>query len=175
MELIEILHLYVSPAHNYFGHYGREADEHPIIECDEISCVEGRGIKSDRFFDYKPDYKGQISFFADEVHQALHMEFGVTPVSAAVFRRNVLTRGIDLNSLIGREFSLQGVRFLGTGECKPCYWMNTAFHSGAEASLQGRGGLRAKILTSGRLCSTARMTRASKLAFLREGANAGVA
>ncbi|MEO6994676.1 MAG: MOSC domain-containing protein [Lacunisphaera sp.] len=175
MKQIEILHLYVSPAHNYFGHHGRDADEHPVIECEEISCVEGRGIEGDRFFDYKPDYKGQISLFSDEVFHAMRAEFGVTQVSPAAFRRNVLTRGIDLNSLIGHEFSVQGVRFLGTGECKPCYWMNTAFHPGAEASLQGRGGLRAKILTSGRLRSTARMTSASKLDFFHEGAPAGAA
>ncbi|HEY4246814.1 MAG TPA: MOSC domain-containing protein [Lacunisphaera sp.] len=174
MDLIEILRLYVSPAHNYFGHHGREADEHPTIECNEVSCVEGRGIEGDRFFDYKPDYKGQISFFADEVYQALRTEFDVNQVSPAVFRRNVLTRGTDLNSLIGREFFIQGVRFLGTGECKPCYWMNTAFHPGAEASLQSRGGLRAKILTSGRLRTDAIAIRALTPDFLHESATAGV-
>jgi MOSC domain-containing protein YiiM len=174
MDSIEILHLYVSPAHNYFGHHGRKADEHPIIECKEISCVEGRGIEGDRFFDYKPDYKGQVSFFADEVYQALRTELGVDLISPAVFRRNVLTRGIDLNSLIGREFSVQGVRFFGTGECKPCYWMNTAFHPGAEASLQGRGGLHAKILTSGRLRTGVMATSALRSGFLREVATAGV-
>jgi MOSC domain-containing protein YiiM len=44
---------------------------------------------------------------------------------------------------------VQGVRFLGTEESKPCYWMNQAFGEGAEAALQGHGGLRARILADG--------------------------
>ena len=56
---------------------------------------------------------------------------------------------MDLNTLVGREFELQGVRFAGVTECSPCHWMDTAFHPGTEAALRGRGGLRAKILTNG--------------------------
>src|SRR5262249_43663907 len=52
------------------------------------------------------------------------------------------------------EFELQGVRLFGTEECRPCYWMDRAFAPGAQEFLRGRGGLRAKILTSGRLRST---------------------
>ena len=69
--------------------------------------------------------------------------------SPGIFRRNAVTRGLNLDALIGQEFELQGVTFAGTAECKPCYWMNQAFASGAEAAMQGRGGLRARILTSG--------------------------
>jgi MOSC domain-containing protein YiiM len=58
---------------------------------------------------------------------------------------------MDLNSLIGEEFAIQGVRFLGQEECKPCYWMDQAFAAGAEELLRGRGGLRASILTNGTL------------------------
>jgi MOSC domain-containing protein YiiM len=61
----------------------------------------------------------------------------------------VLTRGVDLNTLIGSEFEVQGVRFEGVRECSPCYWMDQAFAPGAEAWLKGRGGLRARILTAG--------------------------
>jgi MOSC domain-containing protein YiiM len=64
-------------------------------------------------------------------------------------RRNVLTRVIDLDSLIGTEFEVQGVRFAGTEECRPCY-MNRAFGDDrVEAWLRGRGGLRSQILTDG--------------------------
>jgi MOSC domain-containing protein YiiM len=73
--------------------------------------------------------------------------------SPALARRNVITRGVDLNELIGQEFELQGVRFLGIEECRPCYWMDGAFAPGAQEFLKGRGGLRAKILTDGKLCS----------------------
>jgi MOSC domain-containing protein YiiM len=58
---------------------------------------------------------------------------------------------VDLNYLIGVEFEVQGVRFRGTEECSPCYWMNTAIAPGAEKLLKGRGGLRAVILADGKL------------------------
>jgi len=87
--------------------------------------------------------------------QQLAEDVGVQEVAPQVFRRNVITRNVDLNSLIGVEFELQGVRFLGTAECKPCYWMNSAFHPEAETRLRGQGGLRAKILSDGPLRRTA--------------------
>jgi MOSC domain-containing protein YiiM len=144
-----VLHLYVSPGHNYFGHHGQAAGTHPILEQREVRCVAGRGIEGDRFFDFKADYTGQITLFAWEVYQDLCARFNRWDKPPAVFRRNVITRGLDLNALIGQEFELQGVRFLGVESCKPCYWMDQAFCPGAEAALQGRGGLRAKILTDG--------------------------
>ena len=55
----------------------------------------------------------------------------------------------DLNSLVGTGFEIQGVRFSGVEQCKPCHWMNSAIGPGAEDWLQGRGGLRARILTDG--------------------------
>lgn len=146
---ISIRHLYVSPGHNFFGHHEQPAGTHPIVEVRTARCVAGRGIEGDRFFDFKPDYKGQITFFAEEVYESLCASLGVQDKSSSVFRRNVITSGVDLNTLIGREFEIQGVRFLGTGECAPCHWQNEAFAPGAEDALQGRGGLRAKILSDG--------------------------
>jgi len=120
-----------------------------MIECAEVKLRAGRGIEGDRFFDFKSGYKGQVTFFADEVYEDLRARLGVRDRQPSVFRRNVITRGIDLNTLIGVEFEVQGVRFAGTQECTPCYWMDRAFAEGAEAALQGRGGLRARILTDG--------------------------
>ena len=57
--------------------------------------------------------------------------------------------GADLNALIGTEFEVQGVRFAGIEQCKPCYWMDSALGPGAEVWQQGRGGLRARIVTDG--------------------------
>ena len=144
-----IKHLYISPGHNFFGHHGMAPGEHPVIECDEVHVKAGRGIEGDRFFDYKTDYKGQITFFADEVYEWLREKLETWDKPSSVFRRNVITRGVDLNALIGKEFELQGVRFLGVAESAPCEWMNLAFGEGAEAELAGNGGLRAKILTDG--------------------------
>ena len=143
--------LYVSPAHNYFGHHGGPAGRIEIVEVDELDCVAGRGVRGDRFFDYKPDYKGQITFFSAEVFEAMCAALGVRGKSPSAVRRNVVVRGAELGGLIGREFDLQGVRLFGTEECRPCYWMDEAIAPGAEAWLQGRGGLRARILSDGRL------------------------
>jgi MOSC domain-containing protein YiiM len=147
--MIRIHHLFISPGHNFYGHHGQPPGEHPIIEVAEIECVAGRGIRGDRFFDYKEDYKGQITFFSLEVLEELRRELNLPEAQPQATRRNAFVRGADLNSLIGREFDVQGVRFAGVEESKPCDWMNTALGPGAEEWLRGRGGLRARILTDG--------------------------
>jgi MOSC domain-containing protein YiiM len=143
--------LHVSPGHNFFGHHGRPAGTHPARAVAELNCLAGRGVAGDRFLDYKPDYAGQITFFEGEVFDALCATLGLADATPAGLRRNVVTRGLALEALVGREFCLQGVWFRGAGECKPCYWMDAALGPGAEAWLRGRGGLRARILTDGRL------------------------
>jgi MOSC domain-containing protein YiiM len=148
---VQIRLLYISPGHNFFGHHGQAPDENQTLPVAEVECVAGRGILGDRFFDYKPGYKGQITFFEMEVFTAISREFGVSDKAPSVFRRNVITEGVDLNSLIGLEFEIQGVRFRGEEECRPCHWMSGAFAPGAEQFLRGRGGLRATILTGGKL------------------------
>jgi MOSC domain-containing protein YiiM len=157
MSPVEICHLYISRGHNFFGHHGREPDDHPAIEVPSIECVAGHGIRGDRFFDYQEDYKGQITLFALEVFDELCDALELQGCSPALVRRNVMTRDVDLNELIGKDFEVQGVRFRGTGECRPCYWMNRAIAPGAEEFLKGRGGLRARILNDGILSSTARI------------------
>src|SRR5919198_942969 len=160
MAAMEIWHLFVSSGHNFVGHHGREPDTHPMIETCEIECVAGRGIRGDRYFDFRDDYKGQITFFSLEVFNELCNALQLQACSPALARRNVITRGVDLNGLIGQEFAVQGVRFLGIEECRPCYWMDGVFAPGAQEFLKGRGGLRAKIQTSGKLCSMRLSSRA---------------
>ena len=157
MMPVEICHLYISPDHNFFGHHGREPDQYPAIEVAMIECAAGHGIRGDRFFDYRDDYKGQITFFSLEVFDELRGAFELKDCSPSLVRRNVMTRAVDLNELVDRDFEVQGVKFHGTGECRPCYWMNQAISAGAEEFLKGRGGLRARILSDGRLRSTARL------------------
>jgi MOSC domain-containing protein YiiM len=148
--MIRVCHLNISPGHNYVGHHGQPPGDHPILAVPRIECVAGRGIRGDRYFDFKADYKGQITFFAMEVLEALQAELGLAEVQPQATRRNVFTRGADLNALVGVEFEIQGVRFAGTEECRPCYWMNNAFRDErVEAWLRGQGGLRARIVTDG--------------------------
>jgi MOSC domain-containing protein YiiM len=141
--------LFLSPGHNYFGHHGREAGIHPLSEAREVECVAGRGIRGDRFFNHKPNYEGQITFFSGEVFDEVCRALATGPKSAGAARRNVVTEGIDLNTLIGKRFTVQGIEFEGVCECRPCYWMDRALGPGAEEALKGRGGLRARILTDG--------------------------
>ena len=57
--MICIRHIYTSPGHNYRGHHGKAPGAHPILEVEQVECVAGRGLKGDRYFDHKQDYKGQ--------------------------------------------------------------------------------------------------------------------
>lgn len=146
---MRIERLVLSPRHNFFGHHGQPPGDAPVVEVDELECLAGRGLRGDRFLDHKPDYKGQITFFALETWEALILALGATSARPESVRRNVFTRGADLLALIGRVFEVQGVRFHGSEECRPCYWMDQAVAPGAEAWLRGRGGLRARILSDG--------------------------
>jgi MOSC domain-containing protein YiiM len=148
---MRIEHIFISPEHNYFGHHGQPAGAAPAVEIAEAELVAGKGIRGDRFFEWKDDYKGQVTFFSREVYDSLCAQFQVWDRGPDVFRRNVIVSGVDLNALIGTEFVVQGLRFFGVSECSPCHWMDEAFHPGTEESLEGRGGLRAKILTGGTL------------------------
>jgi MOSC domain-containing protein YiiM len=152
---MKIRQLFISPGHNFFGRNGLPAGEHPTLEVPEIECVAGRGIKGDRFFDFKDDYKGQITFFSEEIFAAMCAELKLAGKSPGLSRRNVIVAGVELKTLVGVDFDIQGVRFHGTAECAPCHWMDHAFAPGAEHFLQNRGGLRAKIMTDGTLRAVA--------------------
>ena len=132
-----------------------------MIEVPVIECVAGRGIRGDRYFDFKDDYKGQITFFSLDVFDDLCAAFDLNGCSPAAARRNVITCDVNLNDFIGREFDVQGVWFSGMEESAPCYWMDRAFAPGAQVFLKGRGGLRARILSDGKLNSTAQITSIS--------------
>lgn len=146
---MKIRQLFISPSHNFFGHHGKPAGENPIFEVREIECVAGRGIRGDRFFDFKTNYQGQITFFSREIFDALCKELNLSGKSPGETRRNVIVEGADLNLLVGKEFEIQNVRFRGMAGCAPCYWMDKVFATGAEKFLQNRGGLRAQILSDG--------------------------
>ena len=154
---VEIIALRISPGHNFKGRHGQPPETHPLLTLPEIECVAGRGVRGDRYFDFKDDYKGQITYFSlevfDELCGALQLE-GIVP---SAVRRNVFTRSVDLNEFIGRKFEVQGIHFYGTEESRPCDWMNRAIAPGAKEFLKGRGGLRARILTDGTLHSTAKI------------------
>lgn len=149
---VSVEHIFISAGHNFFGHYGAPAGNYPAVEVESIECVAGWGLRGDRFFGYRPEYKGQVTLFSLEVFDAFCTEFGLQDISPAAVRRNVFLRGVDLDELIGTTFTLQGVGLEGVDECRPCVWMNEALAPGAEEWLSGRGGLRCRVRSTGWLC-----------------------
>jgi MOSC domain-containing protein YiiM len=147
--MIRVEHLFISPGHNFFGHHGKPPGQHVVAAVNRIECVAGRGIRGDRFFDYRENYQGQITFFSMEVFEALRRELDLPDAQPQDTRRNVFVRGVDVSTLVGERFEIQGVRFAGVEESKPCYWMNVALGPGAEEWLRGRAGLRCRILSDG--------------------------
>lgn len=151
---IKIKAIYISSGHDFVGRHGLGRLNHGIEKVDTIECVAGRGIVGDRYFNHEEDFKGQITFFDWAVYQRIRDDFDLVELDPEKFRRNVLVEGTDLNTLVGQNFTLQGIEFEGVEECRPCYWMDEAVNPGVHEALKDHGGLRAKILTSGTLSIT---------------------
>jgi len=148
---VQIEQIFISSEHNFVGHYGQPPGMSPLIERERIQCVAGKGLLGDRYFNHREDYKGQITFFSAAAFERLCTHFGIREKPAGVLRRNVIVSGVDLLSLIGCEFEIQGVKFRGTQHCAPCEWIDVAFAPVAKGFLKENAGLRAKILTDGEL------------------------
>jgi hypothetical protein len=148
---VTLKHIFISSGHNYKGRHGKGAMDYAIDEVERIDCVAGRGIKDDRFFDYEPDFKGQITLFDWAVFERVRDEIVKGALHPMAFRRNVVVQGIDLNTLINQRFTLGDLELTGSCECTPCYWMDQACAPGTYEFLKGQGGLRARITKGGSL------------------------
>ena len=166
----EIVDLVTSPGHSYWFHSKDPAagvGPHPTLSHDEIEIVARRGIVGDRFFgndvgvgggvERSSKLSSAVSLVAAEAVEEVALELGLArdALDPVLMRRNVVTRGIDLNALRRQRFALrQGdvvLEFEAGGETAPCAWMDRALAPGARDLLRGRGGLRAAPLTSGPL------------------------
>ena len=152
----ELLEIWISPGNDFRGHHGMPRGNHGTVGVPEIECVAGMGLKGDRYFGYKPDFKGQVTFIDADAIEGIRRKFGRPDLSASEFRRNLVVRGADLSAWVGKRFRFQGITFEGSEECKPCYWMDEAVSPGTEEFMKTgfKGGLRARILTDGWLRST---------------------
>ena len=148
---VELTHLLISPGHDFFGRHGKGREDHGIEERDQLELVAGSGIIGDRFFDYKEDYKGQITFFDYAIYEEVMAKFDLPELEPSAFRRNVVIKGVSLPELIGKRFQIGELEFSGSEESKPCYWMDQACATGTEEFLRGNGGLRCRITKSGKL------------------------
>lgn len=149
----DLLGIYISSGHDYWGRQGEGRFQSGISRVEEVECVAGKGLRGDRYFGYRPDFKGQVTFFDAAVVEEVRENFKLPKLPASVFRRNLLIQapGLDFSQWMGKRFQFQGLEFEGSQECKPCYWMDRVVAPGTENFLASafRGGLRAKILTSG--------------------------
>ena len=150
-DTIHIHRIFLSSGHDFKGRFEVGRLHHEVRDVDTVECVEGRGLVGDRYFDFKDNYKGQLSLISLEDIEAMESELGIKGADHSKFRRNLVVSGVDLNALVGKEFKIGDVRLLGTEKCKPCFWMNEAIAPGAHEALEERGGLRCRILSSGQL------------------------
>lgn len=152
MSRVVIHGIYTSPGHNYFGHHEREPDAHGVEAHESVELVAGKGIPGDRFFGWKDGYKGQVTFIDRQTIDVVREFTGDADIEPSAFRRNVVISGVDLNALVGKTFRLGEVLLEGTQKCAPCYWMDSACgKKGTEKAMFNRGGLRCRILESGRI------------------------
>jgi hypothetical protein len=118
-----------------------------------VELCAGRGIVGDRYFDGTGTFSAsekhgqQLTLIEAEVLDALREDgLNLSPTDA---RRNVVTRGIDLNALVGREFQIGAARCIGRRLCEPCSHLQRLTGRVLLRPMVHRGGLRADILTSG--------------------------
>ena len=89
-----------------------------------------------------------LTLIAAEALEAMAAEHGIE-ITAAASRRNVLTRGIDLNALVGKRFRVGTVECLGVELCEPCKDLERMTQPGVIKGLAHRGGLNADIVSDG--------------------------
>lgn len=118
----------------------------------------GKGIKGDRYHtnasawiaDGRSAPENQISLIdADSIDAFLASNPSEKQLSYGDFRRSIITRGLDLNQLVGKDFFIGDVRCRGTELCEPCSFLAQTVHSAVLPLLINRGGLRAIVLENG--------------------------
>jgi len=121
-----------------------------------VRAIPGKGLEGDRYFKASGTYSDrpgparEITMIESEAIEAMARDNELA-ISAGDARRNVVTRGVPLNHLVGREFVVGGVRLRGIRLCEPCSHLEGLTRRGVLAGLIHRGGLRAQILTGGEI------------------------
>lgn len=130
------------------------AEGGPQIEREFVNVVEGRGIEGDRYFGRHDEPGQNITLIEAEEIEAFAREYGRRGDLSAT-GRNLVTRGVRLNALVGREFTVGSVRLRGVELCEPCLGLGTALAeagmapAGVVKRLLHRAGLRADVVSSG--------------------------
>jgi len=139
--------LLASPLHRYEGRPSdgpRDATGPELHASIEVRA--GLGIVGDRYFGQRAHRTASVTVMAAESVERLGP--GLDPADT---RRNIIVRGLDIDSLRGEDFALGGILFRAHRPANPCAWMDVALAPGAFKALRGHGGMRCEPLTSGTL------------------------
>jgi MOSC domain-containing protein YiiM len=130
--------IWIGPAHG-----------EPLTSVPEAHAVAGEGIDGDRHYGRAGEGRDLTLVEAESI-QAIRDEAGIELVPGGT-RRNVVTRGVPLNHLVGREFRVGDVVLRGVRLCEPCEYISELTGHDLRNALQHRAGLRADIVQSGTL------------------------
>jgi MOSC domain-containing protein YiiM len=124
----------------------------PLGEVHEVEAVAGHGLIGDRHYrdNPPPDEEAgrDITLIEAEAVEALAAEHGIE-LGPGEARRQIYTRGVRLNPLVGKRFKVGEVECVGVELCEPCNHLQKLTHPGVLRGLVHRGGLRADILSGG--------------------------
>lgn len=127
-----------------------------IKSVEEVRAVAGKGLEGDRYFlatgaySDRPEPGREVTLVESEAVEALERESAIK-LSARETRRNIATRGVALNHLVGAEFQVGEAKLRGIRLCEPCMCLEGLTRAGVRAGLTHRGGLRAQIVVGGRI------------------------
>ena len=119
------------------------------LPVESVRAVAGKGLEGNRYFDEGTPESELTLIAAEELERLLSVHR--IDLDAAASRRNVLTRGIDLNALVGKRFRVGAVECRGIELCEPCTTFQKRTVQGALKAMVHRAGLNAEILVGGKV------------------------
>jgi MOSC domain-containing protein YiiM len=133
--------------------YVAGAAEEPPQAVESVRALPGAGLEGDRYavgmgtFS-KPIPECQLTLIEAEALEALKRDYEME-LAPGQTRRNLVTRGVALNHLVGKEFRIGEVKIRGIKLCEPCGHLEGLVGRPVIKGLRHRGGLRAQILSEG--------------------------
>jgi MOSC domain-containing protein YiiM len=115
-----------------------------------VRALAGRGLEGNRYFFDEAAPGRALTLIAAEAVEAMEQEDGIS-IESRESRRNVVTRGIDVNALVGKRFRVGDVECQGVELCEPCADLQAMTKPGIIKGLAHRGGLNADILSDGQI------------------------
>lgn len=126
----------------------RPARRAPVRVLDSVEALANRGLDGDRAI-VRTNRVRQVTLIAQETLEDAGRRLGLGDIDPALVRRNLVTRGLDLESARRRHLRIGNVLLRVTGPCDPCARMEDALGEGGWDALRDRGGLTAVVVTGG--------------------------